>query len=62
MKIQAFYRGYCARKNYLWQIKKRKMTKAFMYFDEMRTKLLTEAQLVIKRYWCLYKNNKNYFK
>jgi RPA family protein len=29
---------------------------------DIRLKVLTQAQEVIRRYWMLYKNNKNHFK
>jgi hypothetical protein len=38
------------------------LARTFDYFSGMRLKVMSEAQVVIRRVWMLYKNNKNYFK
>jgi hypothetical protein len=39
-----------------------RLARTFDYFSGMRLKVMSEAQVVIRRVWMLYKNNKNYFK
>ena len=62
LTIQRWWRGLSVRRLYTPVLKRRKLERNQRYFDEMRVRVLTEAQLVIRKYWLLYRENKQYFK
>ena len=62
LMIQRWWRGLRVRRLYTPVLKRRKLERNQRYFDEMRMRVLTDAQLVIRKYWLLYRENKQYFR
>jgi myosin heavy subunit len=62
LMIQRWWRGLRVRRLYTPVLKRRKLERNQRYFDEMRVRVLTDAQLVIRKYWLLYRENKQYFR